>query len=175
MYWSPDADSMGFTLPSPGDELDEAAEERLRELDAGYRAWQVAVRLCARAEQCETILRAKLAARGFSSRAIDAALRRAIAESYVDDRRFAAAWMRSRLSRHAEGPRRVEAALRAKGIAREIVREALDGCFSADVELELARKALAKPRGLAYAEYRSFLLDQGFTAECISRLLEEMR
>ena len=140
-----------------------------------YNAERMAMAYLARAEQCRTALTAKLSKKGCAGRDIAAALDYLEACGYLDDRRFAGAWLRSRSIDHAEGRRRLAAELAARGIAREDARAALDDFFSDHDEGELCRKALERSMKTCRDRNRLFrsLLRKGFTAAEITAALRE--
>jgi regulatory protein len=93
--------------------------------DETARALRKAVELCARAEQSSGGLSIKLAQRGFSRKAANAALEALAERGIVDDRRYAALWARHRAERKGEGPATVTAELRARGFRPDDIGAAL--------------------------------------------------
>ena len=140
-----------------------------------YAAETLAMGYLARAEQCRTALTAKLGKKGCAGSDIERALDYLEGCGYLDDRRFAGAWLRSRSIDHAEGRRRLAAELAARGIARDDARAALDDFFSDHDEGELCRKALERSMKTCRDRNRLFrsLLRKGFTAAEITAALRE--
>ena len=95
-------------------------------MDEELRAKRKAIDLCARAEQSSNGLAAKLAAKGFSSKAAKAAVDGLIAEGIIDDERYARVWARGRAERRACGPALLAAELRSRGLGEGAVRTALE-------------------------------------------------
>lgn len=140
-----------------------------------YSAETLAMGYLARAEQCRTALTAKLGKKGLAAQDIERALDYLEGCGYLDDRRFAGAWLRSRAINHAEGRLRLGAELAARGIAREDARAALDAFFSDHDEGDLCRKALERGMKTCRDRNRLFrsLLRKGFTAAEITAALRE--
>ena len=88
-------------------------------------AYRYATGRCARAELCRADLRPKLLARGLASDAAEALLDRLERERYIDERRYAAAFVHDKVTNNRWGRHKVRQALRLKGIGAEAVREAL--------------------------------------------------
>ena len=63
---------------------------------------------------------------------------------YLDDRRFAEHWARTRAENKQFGKFRLRRELLAKGLAEEIIDETLDTLFSSIKEIDLARAVVAK-------------------------------
>ncbi|MBL8966835.1 MAG: RecX family transcriptional regulator [Spirochaetaceae bacterium] len=129
-----------------GRELDETEAGLLSLAADATEAERQAVALLARAEQTRAGLFAKLEKKGRSRRAASLALDRLAGEGLLDDRRFAEAWLRSRLgrlaSRAAEGPLRLSQGLRARGVDEETARAALASVLGPDErKLALAKAA----------------------------------
>lgn len=169
-------DPLGEACASPFPlELSDEQYESLRSAALAYAAEQAAMAYLARAEQCRTALTAKLGKKGLAAQDIERALDYLESCGYLDDRRFAGAWLRSRAINHAEGRRRLGAELAARGIAREDARAALDEFFSGHDEGELCRKALERSMKTCRDRNRLFrsLLRKGFTAAEITAALRE--
>ena len=109
--------------PEFGDE--DEAYRFLALADETARALRKAVELCARAEQSRGGLSLKLAQRGFSRKAANAALETLAERGIVDDRRYAALWARHRAERKGEGPATIAAELRARGFRPDDIKMAL--------------------------------------------------
>ena len=108
--------------------------------------------------------------KGFTREASAHALDRLEASGYLDDRRFAEAWARSRLRSRPEGRSRLVGALMTKGVAGEIARIAVEAVLSEsgdpdDVEraaLERARLKLLRRSGMNNEKLTAALLRKGF-------------
>jgi regulatory protein len=163
---------------APGAELDEAAYGILTLAAEAREAEKRGLALIARAEQSAFMLRVKLEARGFSSRAARIALERLQAGRFQDDRRFALAYASSRLGRHGskpEGPASLVAALRDRGIDRSVAAEAVAELLSpeerASALAAAAEKIMARSGG-DRDEARRRLRELGYKSEEIADLFD---
>jgi regulatory protein len=149
---------------TPGVELDEEAIEILALADKAQDAEARALSLLARAEQSRFLLAVKLERRECSARAVGLALDFLESEGLLDDGRFAEAWLRARIGRAATSPMKLVASLRARGIAEEVAKAALDRVCDPELRLSLVAKAAAKEGkklqkapGLDPSDYRAEL------------------
>ena len=132
-------------------------------------------------------LRRKLARKGFDAGTIDATLTRLAAEKWLDDERFAGAFVRTRMSKK-HGRNRIARELEASGVGEEIARRAV--AENADPEreraaaIDLCRKKmrlLARRHGddwIATSEGRNkltgYLLNQGYDAALVRSVVPEI-
>lgn len=107
-------------------------------------ATQKALALLARCEQCRAGLARKLLAKGFSKDTVEGVLDALEERDFLSDRRFARAWLNSRRIGHYEGRSRLLSELAARGIDKEISKEAVDSFFDEFDEEEICRKAAKK-------------------------------
>jgi regulatory protein len=162
-----------------GGEISAGEEGALRFASACLRAERTALRLIARAEQTVPGLAVKLKSRGFESSCVAAVLRRLKELGVVNDRRFAALWIQSRLARRAESPRRLLTALRNRGIGQDDAEAALKSLLDFQNESALLRSYIekcrllppAKQAGLLSLKYR--LKREGFSSAVIQNYWEE--
>jgi regulatory protein len=163
-------------LYSPGKELSSDEEAVLFFAAACYRTERIALRLAARAEQTAFNLARKLKRRGHSSSSVQAVISRLQELGIVKDARYAELWIQSRLTRRAESPRALTAALCGRGIDKRDVQAALKSALEGENEWILLRRYLEKnrlsPHGRDPAlNYR--LKSEGFSASILERLWEE--
>lgn len=111
-------------------------------------AYRYATGRCARAELCRADLRPKLLARGLVPADADALLDRLERERYLDERRYAAAYVHDKLTYDRWGRLKVRQALRLKGVAAEAVDEALAAVDEAAYRAGLDALMAAKRRTL---------------------------
>ena len=90
----------------------------------GVRA--AALALLARRDFATAELRERLERRGFERALIEAAVAELIEEHALDDQRFAQSYVAYRAGR-GEGPLRIAAELRVRGLAAELIEAALQG------------------------------------------------
>ena len=134
-----------------------------------------AIRLLARREHSIDELRRKLKRRGYSGATIDVVVGSLRAAESVSDARFAASFVRVR-SERGQGPVRIRAELRERGVTDMLADEVLTA--TSEFWLERARKARVKRFGDAAPTTREdwnrqarFLAQRGFPADLIYRTL----
>lgn len=121
-----------------------------------------------------------LAAKGFARNDSDAALDRLSEQGYLDDRRFADRWARSRLRTKPMGPHRLGRELQTRGIEDSLVRAVLKELYE-EGEEQVARRAMAGklrqlsglPAASRAGRLARFLQGRGFSHEVIRGLLRE--
>ncbi|PZN26961.1 MAG: RecX family transcriptional regulator [Proteobacteria bacterium] len=134
-----------------------------------------ALRLLARREHSADELRRKLLAKGHPAQAVDRALDHLREKRLLSDERFVAAFVQQHAGR-GQGPVRIRAALRTRGVADETVERALQ---TAGVDWEaLARGVRQRKFGAVPAQglterakQARFLQYRGFSAEQIRAAL----
>lgn len=140
-----------------------------------YSAEYAAMTYLARAEHCRTALTQKLIKKNIDRKAIEPALDYLEGVRYLDDERFAGAWLRTRSIDHAEGRIRLAAELASRGVDRNAAKKALDEFFSDHDEMEICRRAYRKVRNLKSDPDRikASLVQKGFTLKEIDAVLKE--
>ena len=162
-----------------GEPLDDSTLESFRIADEICRCRRKALDLLARSEQCRRGLAVKLSRKGWNRPAVEAALDRLESAGYLDDRRFAESWTRSRLRRRPEGPSKLIGGLMAKGVSGGIAREAVEavleeaGDESGADALERAWMKLSRKPGITDEKLAAALMRRGFRSSDIRRLLSE--
>lgn len=140
-----------------------------------YSAEYAAMTYLARAEHCRAALTQKLIKKNIDRKAIEPALDYLEGVRYLDDERFAGAWLRTRSIDHAEGRIRLAAELASRGVDRNAAKKALDEFFSDHDEMEICRRAYRKVRNLKSDPDRikASLVQKGFTLKEIDAVLKE--
>ena len=131
-------------------------------------------------------LKRKLRAKSFADDIINETLERLRTEKWLDDERFASAFVRTRQNKRV-GARRIARELGAAGVASDVVRAAIDA--NADPERERAdlialcqkrRLLLSRRKGEEYAasaEGRNkltiYLLNQGYDSALVREIVKE--
>jgi regulatory protein len=136
-------------------------------------AENAALRLIARAEQCEAGLTRKLEQKKYGAAAAAAVVSRLREQNLVNDKRYAELWLKAKVNRGHKGPRYLINALRVKGIDRETAKEALQEQLAEDAEGELLHRFIQKNRKIPPTMLRSFLKGEGFSSDVIAVYFEE--
>jgi len=136
-----------------------------------------AVDLLARREHSRLELRDKLRQRGFEAGAIERVLDRLVERGWLDDERFAEAYVRGRCER-GEGPLRIAQGLRRRGIAEGVIARWLER--PVEDWQALARRAWRKRFGgqratdaRERARQQRFLGQRGFDHGVIRAVLDD--
>jgi len=148
-------------------------------VSSSIRAEKTALRLIARAEQCTNGLTRKLEKRGFDSIVVNEVILKLTDLNLLDDSRFARLWLESRM-RLPRSPRRLLAALCARGIDRDNAQTALDTLLDDEKEFALLTRFAKKySRKIKSAQktnnqthqLKFFLKSEGFSTAAIRRLM----
>ncbi len=139
-------------------------------------ATQKALALLARCEQCRAGLARKLLAKGFSKDTVEGVLDALEERDFLSDRRFARAWLNSRRIGHYEGRSRLLSELAARGIDKEISKEAVDSFFDEFDEEEICRKAAKKlvAQGKNGEKLMASMQRAGFSWKMSSNIIKEI-
>ena len=139
-------------------------------------ATQKALALLARCEQCRAGLARKLLAKGFSKDTVEGVLDALEERDFLSDRRFARAWLNSRRIGHYEGRSRLLSELAARGIDKEVSKEAVDSFFEEFDEEEICRKAAKKlvAQGKSGEKLMASMQRAGFSWKMSSNVLREI-
>ena len=158
----------------PGERRTKSPEQALASL----------MRLCARAEKCEGDARRLWRGWGIGEEEASRIVERLIRDRFIDDGRYAAAFVREKLRLSGWGEYKIRAALTRKGIDRALIDRELAG-FDREgmherLQAQLARKARtvrqAAPRELKAKLIRyglSLGYDYGTVIETVSTMIED--
>ena len=135
--------------------------------------------LCARSEHCQYDLLEKMRRWDMSDEAQARVMQRLVSEHYVDDERYAHAFVHDKIKYNKWGRRKVEQALWLKHIDDDIRRQALDEVDDEEY-LSVLRQLLKQKRRSTKAEndYElnrklvRFALSRGFTYDIIRQCLD---
>ena len=161
--------------------MDESILADLESASESYRCRRKALDLLARSEQCRRGLAVKLSKKGFSREAVSSALDRLVSAGFLDDRRFAEAWVRSRLRSRPEGPSRLRGALMSRGIGGSVAREAVEtvleelGDDEAEEAMERAWDKLSRRSGITDEKLLAALVRRGFQVSRVRALIRRKR
>ena len=133
---------------------------------------------CARAEHCSYEMTERMRRWGLSEEAQAHVMQRLIAEHYVDDERYALAFVRDKLRYNKWGERKIEQALWQKHIDEEIRQRALDTISTEDY-VSVLRPMLQQKRRTtsAASDYElkqklmRFAMGRGFTYDVIEQCI----
>ena len=135
---------------------------------------------CARREYCVSDIRRKALERlEFDAAAADAVVASLVADGYVDDRRYAAAFARDKSALSGWGPVKIRSALLARGVDRAVVLESLE-----EIDPERAASRLEKVLETKWRSLRDdpqgrlklirFALSRGYDYEPVRPLIERI-
>ena len=166
-----------------GRTLEESEIDEIGIFDEGYRAKLIAMALLDRRLRSIAEIREHLAKKEFPLRAVESTLKYLEDFGEIDDARFAAAYINDRLLKRKIAPGRLRSELRQKGVASEIIDEALAELVDDDRELSLALEAArSKDRRLRDSDRKkrenrivAFLQSRGFRWSVIAPTLKVLR
>lgn len=135
--------------------------------------------LCAQAEHCEQEMRDKLKRWGFDESVQNRTIERLIRERYIDNERYARAFVKDKIRYNKWGRRKVQQALWLKRIDKDIQQRVLDEIDDNEY-LSVLRPLLKQKRKSVKAEsdYElnrklvRFALGRGFTFDIIRQCLD---
>ena len=140
-----------------------------------------AASLCARSEQAPADIREKLVKWGLSLSAANQVLAQLIEQGYIDERRFARAFVNDRFRFNGWGRIKIAHQLRLKGIPNEIIDEAMTAIDEEQYREHLLKLLRAKWRDVsdrepraAWAAMMRFAASRGFetslAGECVNQV-----
>jgi regulatory protein len=135
--------------------------------------------LCAQAEHCQQEMRDKMRRWGVDEVAQDRVVDRLVKERYVDDERYARAFVKDKIRYNKWGRRKVQQALWQKHIDQEIQQQVLDEIDETEY-LDVLRPLLKQKRKSTKAandyemnqKLMRFALGRGFTFDIIRQCLD---
>ena len=135
--------------------------------------------LCARCEHCQHEMLEKMRRWGMTDEAQARVMQRLVSERYVDDERYARAFVRDKIRYNKWGRRKVEQALWMKRIDEDI-RERVLGEIDDDEYIKILRPLLKQKRRSikAQSDYElnqklaKFALGRGFTFDIIRQCMD---
>jgi len=151
--------------------------ERLARESAVHEAVRKAVSLLAARDHSAFELRRKLAKRELPGYAVDRAIDSLIEAGYVDDRRFALAFIETRLRKSHEGYAALLSGLLRRGVDRSCAQSALEEGYTAQAErtaMEALREQLSRRGAVSPERLSSLLMAKGFPYGRIREFLREL-
>jgi len=144
-------------------------------------AYDKAAFLCSRSEHCTSEIQEKLKTWGLSSEDSEPVLEKLIAEKYLDDERFARAYVKDKFRFNHWGKQKIAYMLRAKNIPSEILELAFEEIEDEGYSDELRKILTDKEKSVkAKDKYDKrnklmrFAMGRGFESSQISAVLKEL-
>ena len=145
----------------------------------GQQAYVKLTAICARSEHCQHDMLEKMRQWGVSAEEQAEVMQRLVGERYVDDGRFARAFVLDKVRYNKWGRRKVEQALWMKHIDKTVATEALDAVDDSEY-LDILRPLLKQKRKStkAQSEYElnrklvRFAISRGFTMDIIKQCID---
>lgn len=155
---------------------------RTKRTKTAEQALQSLMRECARSERSSGDALRLMKRWGVSDEDAQKVLARLLAERFIDDRRYAEAFVRDKLNLSGWGAYKIKSALRAKGVSKEIIDEvaaqmieAADMCERLEEIMVRRLRTLkysspydAKTKLIRFAASRGYDLDQAI--ECATKI-----
>lgn len=145
----------------------------------GQQAYLKLTALCARSEHCQQEMLEKMRQWGVSQEEQAQVMARLVSERYVDDERYARAFVSDKIRYNKWGRRKVEQALWLKRIDKAIAAQVLDEVDDAEYVSVLRPLLKQKRRSTkAASEYEltmkliKFALSRGFTMDIIKQCID---
>lgn len=171
-----DVEALGLEA---GADLSEDTLRQLRSRAEAALATEMALRLLAVRLRSRRELEERLRRRRIAPEVVGGVIDRLTSEGLIDDARFARAWINSRLALRPSGGLRLRGELLRKGVAPEVIEQALREAFSETDEHQLAlhvarsraRRYRAQPAEVAYRRLAGVLHRRGFSPGAIAAAL----
>ena len=161
-----------------GDALTPQQVDSLRQADVRHQAHEAALRLLAYRPRSEAEIRQRLARRGLPPQVVQETIARLRDQGLLSDAAFARFWVETRDQSSSRGRRLLWQELSAKGIEREIARQAIAPVAEEDAALRAAQKKARHLQGQDYPVFRrrlgDFLLRRGFPYPTVRTIVERL-
>jgi regulatory protein len=161
-----------------GDALSPQQVDSLRQADVRHQAQEAALRLLAYRPRSESEMRQRLARRGLPEEVVQETIARLREQGLLSDAAFARFWVETRDQNSPRGRRLLWRELSAKGIEREIARQAIAAVAEEDAALRAAQKKARHLQGQNYPLFRrrlgDFLLRRGFPYPIVRTTVERL-
>lgn len=164
----------------PGQYLTQAEIEKLQDQDTFEVAFQKAIQFIHHRPRSIEETRRRLFEKGFSSEVIESTIEKLIEKNWLDDLEFARQWIENRNTFRPRSHQFLTYELRQKGVADEIIIQALDQ-YGAD-ENEMAYRAGIKkaqqchdqPQPIFNKKVSSFLSRRGFSYALVKQAVDRL-
>ena len=156
-------------------------EQKVKRTKSPEQALRSLMNLAARSEKCSGDALRLMKGWGVADSDAQRVLQRLISERFIDDSRYAAAFVREKINISGWGIYKITAALRRKGIDKDIVAEAIaENCGVDMVErlLELLQRKMRTVKAKNSADLRAKLFryaaSQGYDFSTAKRCVEQI-
>lgn len=135
-----------------------------------------ALRSLSKSEQAAAMIKKKLELKGYSEEIIDRVIDECIAQNYINDERFAKAFISDKVKLKHWGQKRIKIELTRKGISPTLIEKCLPEFFADNtINLKIIEKIIKKFSPLSEVKNREkavrFLLYRGYEWDQINRML----
>lgn len=144
-------------------------------------AFQKAAFICSQSEKCAADIREKLRQWNVSGEDSLVVVERLVAEKFIDDERFARAYVKDKFRFNRWGRQKIEFMLRAKHISREIIEAAFEEIDEENYSDELRRILTEKAKSVKGKDQYDkrnklmrFAMGRGFESGQIYTVLKEL-
>ena len=156
-------------------------EQKVKRTKTADQALRSLMNLCARGERSTADARRLMRKWGVAEEEAAKVLARLVAERFIDDARYAEAFVRDKLNLSGWGVYKIGATLRAKGLSADVVAAALEQSSSSDMEARLEalirRKAPSVKAKNAFerrTKLMRYALSQGYDYEMARSCVESV-
>ncbi|WP_028972739.1 regulatory protein RecX [Spirochaeta cellobiosiphila] len=146
-------------------------------MDIDKEIYNRAIDLLARREESRKTLMLKLMKRNYEILNIEPILDKLEDKGYLNNRRYAEEWVRTRLIKTAEAPNVLISSLVVRGISEAIAREVVNDAVNAigyEVLLEKAAKKVLKKSTITKDKFIAALVRKGFSLSSIKSYIYEL-
>jgi regulatory protein len=161
-----------------GQELTQADLARLKAADGVEQAHERALRFLGVRPRSEAEVRQRLRQQGVDEAILEEVLERLRRAGLVDDQAFANYWIENRTTFRPKSKRAMLVELRRKGVAAEVLDEALSASDDSQAAYDVARKRAPRLAKLPEPDFRrklsEFLGRRGFSYDIIEPVLERV-
>lgn len=134
-------------------------------------AFEKAAKYLGARPRSESEMRTYLIGKGYAQDVIDATIEKLMSYGYIDDAEYCRIYIDT--YKHKSGARKLEAELRAKGIARETIEEALESIDDqSEAAMRLAEKYLSS-HAPDKRKLTAYLMSKGFDYDTIKSALSD--
>jgi len=144
-------------------------------------AYDKAAFLCSRSEKCTSEIQEKLKLWGLSSEDYEPVIEKLVAEKYLDDERFARAYVKDKFRFNHWGKQKIAHMLRAKNISAEILELAFEEIEDEGYSDELRKLLTDKEKSIKAKDkfdkrnkLMRFAMGRGFESGQIYAVLKEL-